>query len=530
LKRPWRSKRGLLLAGAVLVLGAGLFVAGAPGGSVREGGTFKIAGALDAIDPALALGESAYVLEATCAQLLNHPDKASPAGTRAVPEVAAAYPSVSDGGKTYTFTVRDGFRFSTGEKVTAASFAHAINRVLSPTMKSPSVQSMLDIVGAQAVLDGKATEASGVKARGNKLIVRLNRAAGDFPARVTQFPFCAVPQDLPVDPEGVGAPFPSAGPYYVSEFVPGEKFVLERNSYYRGSRPHHVDEFDGIAVPDAVAAVKSGVADFADLGPSDLVGLGSKYRSQLHLVPGAGLRMVVLNSARPLFKDNVPLRQAVNFAIERRALIRARGAISGVPTDQYLFPSIPGFVDASVYPLGRPNLATAKALAKGRLGSGVAVLYIKDSPDAIAQAQILERDLEPLGIVVKTKKFPGPALFQRLFTPGTPWDITFLGIGVSYYDPYELLNLLFDGRLIGTLVSSNLAHFNSPKYNALLTAASRLTGPARYRAYGKLDVDLARNAAPVAVYLSENASTFVSKRVGCLVLRPWLDLAAVCLK
>ena len=61
---------------------------------------------------------------------------------------------------------------------------------------------MLDIVGAQAVLDGKVTEASGIRARGTKVSVRLKRAAGDFLARVTQYPFCAVPADLPIDPEG----------------------------------------------------------------------------------------------------------------------------------------------------------------------------------------------------------------------------------------------------------------------------------------------------------------------------------------
>jgi hypothetical protein len=93
-----------------------------------------------------------------------------------------------------------------------------------------------------------------------------------------------------------------------------------------------------------------------------------------------------------------------------------------------------------------------------------------------------------------------------------------------------MLNVLFDGRLIGTPYNFNLAYYNSPKYNARLAAASKLTGSPRYRAYGKLDVDLARREAPVAAYEAENALTFVSKRVGCLVLHPFFDLAAACLK
>jgi ABC-type transport system substrate-binding protein len=526
----WRGRTGLLPAGGVLILVAGLLVPAASGDSAREGGTFNIAGVPDTIDPAITIFDATG--GATCAQLMNLPDKPPPLGTRVVPEVAARYPKVSNGGKTYTFTVRNGFRFSTGEKVTAASFARAINRVLNPVMKSPSVQSMIDIVGAQAVLDGKATEASGVKAQGNTLTVRLKRAAGDFPARVSTLGFCAVPANLPISQEGIGAPFPSAGPYYASEFVPGEKLVLERNPSYGGSRPRHVDEFSFANYPDPVAAVKNGDADFAwDLGPQLLVGLEPKYRSQLHVRSGEVVRYVLLNDSRPLFKDNVALRRAINFAIDRRALIRARGgALTGPPTDQYLMPAMPGFVDARIYPLDRPDRSRAKALASGHTRSGKAVFYVRDTPEQIAQAQIIQRDLKPLGVDVKTKRFPGPALFQRLFTPGTAWDIALVGTGAGYFDPYGLLNTSFDGKLIGTPSSFNIGHFNSPKYNARLAAASRLTGPARYLAYGELDVDLARNAAPVAAYQIENAATFVSTRTGCIVLHTGLDLATVCLR
>lgn len=463
---------------------------------------------------------------------MNYPDKPLPEGTHLIPEAARSYPSVSRDGKMYTFTIRDGFRFSTGEKVTAESFAHAIDRLLNPATKSPWVQYVQDIVGAQAVLKGKATHAAGVVVRGNKLLVRLTHATRDFPARVTTFVFCAVPADLPVSPEGVGAPFPGAGPYTITEFVPGKKLVLKRNPFYTGSRPHHVDEIDFVQAADPVKAVESGQADYAEIGSSsDLAGLGSKYRAQLHSAPGAAVRFIVLNSSQPLFKDNLALRQAVNFAVDRPALIRARGgAITGTPTDQYLPASMPGFLDAKIYPLSRPDVARAKSLAQGHTRTGKAVLYVKDTPVDVAQAQIIQRDLAPIGIAVTIKKFPGPALFQRLFTPGTRYDMTLLGYGPDYFDPYAMLNILFDGRLIGTPYSFNLSYFNSPKPNAALATASRLVGAARYRAYGKLDVELARDQAPAAAYENESVLTFVSKRAGCLVLNTGLDLAAVCLK
>ena len=63
-----------------------------------------------------------------------------------------------------------------------------------------------------------------------------------------------------------------------------------------------------------------------------------------------------------------------------------------------------------------------------------------------------------------------------------------------------------------------------------MRAAARLQGDARYRAYGKLDARLARDPAPLAALFFFNEMTLVSKRVGCVVLRPWLDLTAACLE
>ena len=96
---------------------------------------------------------------------------------------------------------------------------------------------MQDIVGAQTVMKGQATEASGVVARGNKLTIRLTHAARDFPARTAFYAFCAVPIDLPVSAEGVGAPLSGGGPYTIAAFVPGQTLVMKRNPFYSGLRP-----------------------------------------------------------------------------------------------------------------------------------------------------------------------------------------------------------------------------------------------------------------------------------------------------
>jgi ABC-type transport system substrate-binding protein len=83
----------------------------------REGGTFRLGiSGLISIDPALASITALPLLKATCAGLMVHPDQPLPAGLRLVPEVAADYPVVSGNGRTYTFTIRSGFRFSTASR------------------------------------------------------------------------------------------------------------------------------------------------------------------------------------------------------------------------------------------------------------------------------------------------------------------------------------------------------------------------------------------------------------------------------
>jgi Bacterial transcriptional activator domain/Bacterial extracellular solute-binding proteins, family 5 Middle len=122
------------------------------------------------------------LLYATCAKLLNYPDRAGAAGAQLVPEVAQGLPTRSADGRTYTFTIRPGFRFSppSDQPVTAETFKYTIERTLNPKTESPFAQYLGDVVGADAHMAGKAGGISGVSAIGNKLIIRLLAPEPDF--------------------------------------------------------------------------------------------------------------------------------------------------------------------------------------------------------------------------------------------------------------------------------------------------------------------------------------------------------------
>lgn len=506
--------------------------------SARQGGIAElafVADDVDSLDPALTYFVAAsYLVDATCALLLRHTRNPHGVGSSLQPEVASGLPRSSRDRKTYAFTLRRDFRFSDGTPVRPSAFARAINRTLAPGVKSPWAAYTHNIVGAEQVLTGKTTEASGVTARGNTLVVRFKRPVPDFPAQTASF-LCAVPPTLPADREGVVA-YPAAGPYYVTEYRPGERVALRRNPFYAGKRPQHVDGFDVdlrlASHEEVLDRIESGKADWgwalslAYFDPARR--LAAKYgvnKSQFFVEPGSSFRGYAFNTSRPLFRDNPQLRRAVNFAIDRPALRRAGGGqFSSRLTDQYLPPGMPGFRDARIYPLEGPDLRRARALARGHTRSGKVSLYTISLPHHIAFAQSIKQNLAKIGLEVTIKGVPRLAYFSRLMARG-PYDLGFATWTPDFDDPYGVLNVQLDGQFIG---ATNWSRFDSSKFNRLLRRAALLQGEARLRAYGKLDVQIAREEAPMVAVDVFTSPTLVSKRVGCIGRS--FDLAAVCLK
>ena len=134
------------------------------------------------------------------------------------------------------------------------------------------------------------------------------------------------------------------------------------------------------------------------------LGLVAKYginRSELFVRPGLTLRMLAFNSARPLFRNNPNLRRAVNFALDRSALLATSGGpVASRPSDQYLPPGVPGFRDVDVYPLSGSSLSRARELARGNLRSGKAVFYVPDFPLPLQAAQLVRQQLAEIGLDV----------------------------------------------------------------------------------------------------------------------------------
>src|SRR5262245_38548966 len=257
--REWRfqvRRRLRLMVGlsaAVLLIPAAL--AGAGDRRDVRGGVAFVNLTADAvpIDPALNFLSLGWQIEyVTCALLVNYPDVNAPGGARLQPEVAKSI-DVSADGTTYSFELRDDFRFSppSNQPVTADAFKRALDRVRDPAMNSPAAPFFHDLSSISS--DGA-----------ERLVSRLARPAGDFLTRLAM-PFdCAVPPDTPSSAQQ--QPLPSAGPYYISNYTPGARLVLSRNPNYDRDRPANLDQIlYQLNVPPAVSLteIEDGTADYA---------------------------------------------------------------------------------------------------------------------------------------------------------------------------------------------------------------------------------------------------------------------------
>ena len=535
-------RRRLWLSVAMLVTGASLLVASSfasaagNAGALKKGGIWKYGttGASVQVDPQLAYITTAWWLEyATAAKLYNYPDKSGPAGSKLVPEVASHF-TVTNGGKKYTFFIRKGFRFSDGSPVTANSFKYAINRTANHDLASPGAQFITDptgtnIVGAKAVNDGNGTNVSGVKVKGNRLTVNLTKGDGTFMAKITMPFFQATSSKLPLGKEVVnvnGNNMPAAGPYYMSRNDVNQLTSLRQNKYYKAgpgrTRPHNLTGIDvqwNLNEQTAFQQTKANQLDEDPVTPpTEVQGVASQYgvnKSRFWTKPVNCTGYLPMNTANNLFKSNLPLRQAVNYAISRPPYVQQAGPYAGQPWTHLFNPGVPGWKNVTLY---KKNLTKAKQLASGHMKDGKITVYYRSSGSTNPnQAQIVRQDLINLGFSsgnITMKGFSGGNIYDAMGKRGNDADIgVSMGWCSDYPDPYDWINILLYGPSIQDENNVNYSYFNNPRWNKRMENAAKLVGPKRLKVYGQMDIDIMKKAAPMAIERTYNNRYFFSDRV-----------------
>ena len=219
---------------------------------------------------------------------------------------------------------------------------------------------------------------------------------------------------------------------------------------------------------------------------------------------------------------------------------RSQLSVTRYPSDALLPPGIPGAGGETIYPLDGPDLARARALARGR--GGVAVLLHQSTRRARGALTVprppRSSSATSRGSGSDVRIRAHDDLFGELQNPRTRFDLLLIGWYVDFADPANFVNGLLDfERPLGYGFPEPRAFYDDRRYITRMRAANRLYGDERASAYRDLVADMMRESPPGAVYQTRaGPAQFFSERVdpACVVMRPQdggvADLAALCLR
>ena len=527
--RIWFSALMALVGASLLV--AATASGGTTGSSsasqseAQRGGTYRILNTsdFDHIDTALSYFTHSWNLAgATQLRLYWYPYVAGAASERITPMAAQGLPRISNNGRRYTISVKQGFRFSNGQPVTAANFKRAFDRATNQKLQSPAASFLDDVANVSAP-------------NARTLVINLKRVAPDFVARITMPFFSAVTMSTPLDTEVTKGPLHSAGPYYLTEWNKNTSALVVRNPQWNNAREpwkslglqNNIDRITWAGMGGDLAThrlqCENNEADACGFPTAQAKELADKYgvnKGRFMVDKDLLVWRVDLNNEQPLFKDNPKLRQAVLHAVDRRFMTAQHGYLAGRRTDQFIPYGMAGFKEANIYSIKGPNYARARQLAQGNLRTGKAVFYAFNRAQGPAVAQSVQFNLKQIGLDVEIKLFDRVVQNTKAATRGEPFDITHEGWHADYPDPSNFINVLLDGRRLQAENNVNSSYFSGggvANYNRKLDAAFAATGATRLNLYAALDRDIMANGAPTATYISGTTRRFFGPDVGCFI-------------
>ncbi|MFK4155514.1 ABC transporter substrate-binding protein [Streptomyces fungicidicus] len=384
---------------------------------------------------------------------------------KAVPDLAESW-EYNDRGDRITFRLRPGLKFSDGEPVNAAAVKAAVERAQKQK---------------NSALFGDLTSIESVEAKGLDAVVHLNQVDYQIPQllgqRVLQIASpkaAAAPGKLDQNPVG-------AGPFVVTQLVPGTKAVLRKNPDYWDAENIHIDNVELTSAPDAstvVSGLRTGVYNFADIEPSQ-ADAAEKAGLDVFVQPGFNASNISLNVNKAPFDDDRVV-DAVRYAVNRQEFVDKLTFGHGEATNQ---PFPRGYVaydpkSEDAYPYD-PEKARKLLAEAGHKAGDIKLDLVVPAEDP--QAEIVQSQLASVGITVDIK------INKNWATPFFAKDLTFSLYGTTgrdsavqtltaHFGPDGPLNLSSPYRPDGfeaAVAEVRRTPLDAPAYPEVLRSATR---------------------------------------------------------
>lgn len=518
-----RKLQAALVVAVLTMVAIGLSSCG--GSSGKEGGTLTGSYAsFPELDPALSYDQEGWTaMYDTYLPLLTYKHAGGDEGAEVVPALAASLPKVTNGGKTYTLTLRKGLKYSDGTPVKASDFAATVERLFK--VNSPGSPFYEGIVGAEEFAKTKSGGISGITTDDNsgKIEIELTQPRGTFTDELAMLFVALLPPGTPAKNLTTEPP-PATGPYKIVNVEPGKGWSYVRNPQWAKSNDKaipevpsgHVDKIDISLVRNSATQVNEIERNqknwMQTLVPADQYAkVKSKYEgSQFRVEHSISTYFFWLNTEEAPF-DDVKLRQAVNYAVDSAALERIYAG-SLAASHQILPEGMPGHETFNLYP---HDMAKAKKLFAEANPSdrNITVWTDNESPNDKAGAYYAGV-LNELGFNAKLKTINADNYFGIIGNLSTPdLDTGWADWFQDYPHPNDFFQPLLDGESIAPTYNTNTARMNDPKLNAKIARlGEEQLGPQQEKEYAQLDREFMEQA-PWAPYGSNTLSTFVDSEI-----------------
>ena len=381
----------------------------ASAGTIQRGGTFNLGVTQPSpaqVDPVTMYSEGGIATCGIAGEYLCFPNP----DYTLDPRLATSW-TPSNGGKTWTFAIRQGVKFQDGSPLTANDVATSFERLTDPKSESAALSAFA------GVLSHGNTEASGTN-----VVFHLDRAYAAFPYLVSAFNYNTVILPANYAPGSFTKGGIGTGPYILKTFVPNQQATYTKNpNYWASGMPY----MDSVVLkfysdtPPQVAPLQAGELDAMVETPyTDAKALFGAPGIVVLENPSSQYRTLQMRVDQAPF-NSLQLRQAVAYALDRPTIVQTLfGGKAQVGNDHGFAPIFPDSPSTSDVPQRTQDTAKAKSLVQ-QAGVSSVTLTTEQYLEIPQYATLIKEAMAPAGLTVNLNVEPQPTYYGSGATQ--PW-------------------------------------------------------------------------------------------------------------